>query len=334
MTADALTAERLRTLDAREAAARFVVRRAEGWSAGEAALFEDWLRADARNQAVFETVDRGWAAFEDADNHEILSAMRERAMATRPARALPWRALALAASILVAVGLGVVIPRLASTPSTPVEAPVATFQYATARGEIREVRLPDGSLVTLDADSAVAGRFTNGRRGLTLQRGRALFAVAPNHARPFAVAAGGREVVAVGTRFDVDLAAGTLTVTVSEGRVTVAPRNDTSRTVALTAGQRFVDRGDRAPQVAPATETGSWRNGVVAFDGQTVAEAAVVMNRYGGRPVLTRDPEIGALRVSGQFRAGEGDQFATTLAELHGLRVVRQGEGLELVRKR
>lgn len=334
MTDDALTAERLRDLDPREAAARFVVRRAEGWGPAEAALFEDWLRADAGHPAAFEAADRGWAAFDAAGDHEILAVIHARALAARPARRTPWRAMALAASILVAAGLAMVIPRLSPQPVTPAEAPAATFQYATARGEIREVRLPDGSVVTLDADSAVDGRFTDGRRSLTLRRGRALFAVAPNHARPFAVAAGGREVVAVGTRFDVDLAAGTLTVTVLEGRVTVAPRGAPSRTVTLGVGQRIVDRDGRpTPEPAPVEDAAAWRQGVVAFDNQTVAEAVTVMNRYGGQRVLNRDPRIGALRVSGQFRAGEGDRFAATLADLHGLRVVRRAEGVELVQK-
>jgi len=335
MSADALTAERLNDLDAREAAARFIVRRAEGFSPDEAALLEGWLQADASHQKAFEDADRGWAAFENGGDHEILAAIRERAMASRPERKVLWRALALAASVVVAVGLAVLIPRLEPAPPTPVAASARIFQYATARGEIREVRLPDGSAVTLDADSVLTGRFTDERRSLTLLRGRALFSVAHNRARPFAVAAGRREVVAVGTRFDVDLAAGTLTVAVLEGRVTVAPREDVSRTVALSAGQRLVDRDGRvAREAMTADDASSWRNGVVAFDNQTVAEAITVMNRYGGAPVLSRDPEVGAMRVSGQFRAGESDRFATTLAEMHGLRVVRRAEGLELVQAR
>jgi transmembrane sensor len=241
--------------------------------------------------------------------------------------------MALAASVLLAVGLATLAPRLWMAPSPPVEGPATTFQYVTARGEMRDVRLPDGSVVTLDADSAVSGRFTDGKRALTLQNGRARFAVAPNHARPFVVAAGPREVVAVGTKFDVDLAAGTLTVTVLEGRVTVGSRDGASGSVALSAGQRIIDRGDRpVAQAAPAEDAESWRGGVIAFDNQTVAEAVTVMNRYGGQRVLTRDPKIGALRVSGQFRAGEGDRFAATLADVHGLRVVRRSDGLELVR--
>lgn len=335
MTADALTAERLRGLDAREAAARFVVRRAEGWSPGEAALFEDWLRADASHQTAFEVVDRGWSVFDDADHHEILGAIRDRAMAAGPARRASWKVMALAACVLVAVGLAATVPRLWPAAPNSVVAPAATFQYATARGELRDVRLPDGSVITLDGDSAVSGRFTADRRALTLQHGRALFAVAPNHARPFLVAAGRREVVAVGTRFDVDLAAGTLTVTVLEGRVTVASKGDASRAVALGAGQRIVDRGDqRLLQSAPADDAEAWRSGVVAFDGQTVAEAITVMNRYGGRPVLTHDPEIERLLVSGQFRAGEGDRFAASLSDLHGLDVVQRPEGVELVQKK
>ncbi len=57
--------------------------------------------------------------------------------------------------------------------------------YATAKGEVREVMLSDGSRITLDTDSAVKVAFVAARRNLTLQKGRAFFAVKHDASRRF-----------------------------------------------------------------------------------------------------------------------------------------------------
>ena len=47
---------------------------------------------------------------------------------------------------------------------------------------------------------------------------------------------------------------------------------------------------------------------------------------------MIADPAVASMRVSGQFRAGEADRFAQTLAELYGLKPVRRANQIKLVR--
>ena len=54
------------------------------------------------------------------------------------------------------------------------------------------------------------------------------------------------------------------------------------------------------------------------------------MNRYAHDQIVIRDPAVRAIRVSGQFKAGDADRFAETLAEMHGLRSVRGADTIEL----
>ena len=327
MLREALTVEKLSALDPSEAAALFIARRAEGLTDNERQLLEDWLAKDEGHRRQFENADRAWQNFADSEDDEILTAMRAHARAPRPRSWATWRPAAAAAAVLL-VALGAAwffIPT------------AETFEYASARGEVTELQLSDGSGLTLDGDSAVTGRFSDESRSIVLQRGRALFAVAHDPSRPFSVTAAGRRVVAVGTRFDVNLVDDGLTVTLLEGRVNVETLDSTRAPVALAPGQQYVERSGRVEIRTPgATDESaiSWRKGFVKFDDQPLAEAVAIMNRYSPEQITIRDAGVAALRVSGQFRAGDSQRFAQTLAEMHGLRVVRQGDRIELIRER
>jgi transmembrane sensor len=88
-------------------------------------------------------------------------------------------------------------------------------------GELRGVARPDGSIVQLNTDSAVNVQFSSSERRLRLTRGEAHFTVARNRVRPFTVSAGGVDVRAVGTVFNVRLRSAAVEVLVTEGNVMV-----------------------------------------------------------------------------------------------------------------
>jgi transmembrane sensor len=329
---EALTSERLGTLPAGEAAALFVARRAEGLTGSERALLEAWLARDEHRRAL-EDAERAWRSFDKAEGDEMLAAMRRHALAEGPKVQADWRRMAaIAAALLVVAGMGLYFaPGIGRR--APASAP--TIAYASARGEVKQIRLPDGGSMTLDADSAAVVQFAADRRSVQLTRGRAFFVVAHDPARPFTVSAFDRRVVAVGTRFDVNLAAGALTVTLEEGRLKVASADGAAGPVMLGAGQQLVERSGKDTVRTLGDRTANaiaWRAGLVSFDDQPLAEAAAVMNRYSRDQIVIGDPAVASIRVSGQFRAGEADRFAQTLAELYGLKPVRSANQIKLVR--
>lgn len=71
--------------------------------------------------------------------------------------------------------------------------------FTTKAGEIRDVALPDGSAMTLDAKSAVEVNIRRDLRHVTLRDGRARFTVAEDE-RPFVVHAGKSRVTAATRR--------------------------------------------------------------------------------------------------------------------------------------
>jgi len=68
----------------------------------------------------------------------------------------------------------------------------------------------------------------------------------------------------------------------------------------------------------------AWRVGLLNFDDETLAEAAAVMNRYSQYQIVIHDPAVASMKVSGQFRSGDVQRFAATLADTHKLRAVRR----------
>lgn len=93
----------------------------------------------------------------------------------------------------------------------------------TDRAERREVVLNDGSVLNLDPETQVRIDLGRHQRFVALTRGRALFQVAKDPSRPFIVRAGDTQVRVIGTTFGVEEEDQSTIVTVSEGKVAVAP---------------------------------------------------------------------------------------------------------------
>ena len=95
--------------------------------------------------------------------------------------------------------------------------------FTTQVGEQRLAQLPDGSSVQINTNSQVEIDFTRDKRKVRLLKGEAHFSVAHDKSRPFEVFAGSGMVRAVGTAFSVYLKDQQVEVTVTEGRVEIAP---------------------------------------------------------------------------------------------------------------
>jgi transmembrane sensor len=211
-----------------------------------------------------------------------------------------------------------------------VRAPEAVT-YAAAPGKPTTVVLADGSRVSLDGGAEVKAAIGRRTRAITLTRGRAFFDVAHDASRPFDVTGGGHVVRALGTAFEVDLAApaSSLRVSLLRGRVRVRDAAGNGRPVELSPGQVLVaDATGRervsSEDVAVAT---AWRDGRLVLRGETLEAATAELNRHGGRKIVV----MGAARdlhISGAFRSDDPEAFARAVAALHALTIGRAAEGV------
>jgi transmembrane sensor len=155
-----------------------------------------------------------------------------------------------------------------------------------------------------------------------LEHGQAFFDVAHDASRPFVVVADGVRVRALGTRFDVRRDGEAVRVTLVQGRVQVRARGESA--TELRPGQAVVAdrRGVSQPAPVNAGAVASWTTGRLTFSGVPLREAVAEVNRYSDRKVVLDAPEaVAGELVSGQFVAGDVDNFVAGARSLYGLRV-------------
>lgn len=104
----------------------------------------------------------------------------------------------------------------------PITGTVGNGVFRTTVGEQKTLILRDDSQIQLDTYSQVRVDYSEGRRQIYLQHGKAYFKVSENAERPFEVYAGTGMVRAVGTAFSVYLDDQDVKVIVDDGRVALA----------------------------------------------------------------------------------------------------------------
>jgi transmembrane sensor len=239
--------------------------RAPDCTDADRALFAQWRDADSSHWAAFERLQTIVACLRNEMSRADVRALRDAAVRARPRR--PWRLPLLVAASLATLTL--VIAVWTGLPAVTSLAPLRNLvafaeritgadsaeQYVTALGQRSTVTLRDGSSVELNARTRVKVNFTAARRSVELVDGQALFHVAKNPHRPFIVRAGNREIVAIGTAFDVRVDSAYLRVTLIEGKVAVATQSllpASARSMASKlAGKAPVASGD--PDLRPGS---------------------------------------------------------------------------------
>jgi transmembrane sensor len=281
--------------------------------------FRAWLVANPENARQFERVTEVW----DAGAVRTPSVPRVAARSERETTRRWRRAVALSVALLGVIGW--VANDFWLNPT-----------YSTGVGEQRLLRLPDGSRLTLNSDSSVVVSYRWRERRLRLERGEAYFEVEKDASRPFRVRADDKQVEALGTTFDVRRDPGALAVTLVEGKVAVTDLERVTSAATLAPGQRLrVSDGQSTPRIdKPRIEAvTAWRRGEVMLDATPLAEAVAEMNRYDKRRLVIEDPSIGTIRISGVYRIGDTELFASMVARLYGFRVEHRRDRIYLVRR-
>lgn len=292
-------------------------------SQAEQQRLDAWLEADPRHRGAFA---RASVLFTRFDQARALGANYDpkRYAARNPGprnphrrRFLRWAGAGAAASLAAGMA-GMAI--LGTQPK----------RYATRLGEVLRVLLDDGSSVTLNSETLLEVDFSSTRRLLRLVNGEALFEVAHDAMRPFVVRAARASIVATGTRFSVQLASAAVEVLVSEGSVELEAGLASLAPVALGANMMATAAPDLdiSTQRLPPVEIRrrlAWRQGMLSFDGDTLADAAAQFARYSHKHIIIHDPQIAQRRVVGRYSANDPAGFARSVALSMNLHVRQDG---------
>lgn len=275
--------------------------------------FEQWLAAAPEHVDTFVRMQRLWQQTRPAAQRlaeEEHAALQHYLRAPKPRRRYWAPALAMAACLLLVVWAGGWQPlRWADDLGA---------DWVSAPGEVRSVTLADGSSVVLDADSAIAVRYSAGERYVELRRGAAYFSVVPDQI-PFTVAAAGGEARVLGTRFEVRRLGEGARVSVQQGRVAVrggpleAPR-------VLTADQQvsYRDGVSGNPVAVDSDALTAWRDGRLSFYRAPLGEVLDELRRYYPGRIVLLNEELRGKRVSASFASQDPQAILDALQGVVG----------------
>lgn len=316
------------TVDLDLAAASWQVRRQDGLSTQEEAQFQAWLALDATHRQAYARMEGVWSGL--GELHPTAVAQLARAARKKPAFGL--QRLATAALAICVLGTGWLGWNHYQ------RQPVFHQSFASARGELLDVHLPDGSVMKLDTATRVEVTLYRQRREVRLPEGQVMFSVRHDRQKPFEVFTDTLRVTVVGTRFAVrnthaGFGQAGEAVTVEDGRVRVATAGSASA-VELTAGESVqANRTGALGTVDTRLAHGAllWREGRINFDGTPLAQAVAEFERYGDTRLVIKDPVVAAMRVNGSFDARLAADFGSALPLVLPVRLREQGGVTEIV---
>ncbi len=303
----------------------------------QVAAWVEWIHADPTHMAEFEKMESLTGGLDALSGVHKAALLRRYGPAESGLRTGRTR-FAVAACALLALAAGAWWYAQQHLPFS------AT--YLTAKGENRELALPDGTAVVLGAGTRIDVSYGMGERVVRLRDGEAYFSVQRQTRRPFVVLAGDLHLTDIGTDFDVRKSGPHITVTVAEGIVDVR-RRTTEQTPAasasaaadaapdaqvyrLNAGEQMrVGPATNAPVLArvDADMAASWRGGRLDFQDETLAVVVSHVNRYAEHELIIVDTDVAHMRFTGTVFYDRIEDWLTATSHLFKLRTEPAADG-------
>jgi transmembrane sensor len=278
--------------------------------AAESEALKQWLAGDPRRRGAFMRAKAVWMRSEsaralgpkyDPRDFQPAAVASLRPHAEHRRRVMNWGGAVAASFVLVVILMAAL------------QMPVA---YATAKGEMRTVPLGDGTTVTLNTDTRIKVYDEKGRRRIRVERGEVLIEGA-GAAVPTVVEVGEKHFEASAATFVVRKWEGQPEqVLVQDGRVVLA---QATRSITM-------------PLTPNMGRELAWREGKIALQGETLAEAAAVYARYSKTPIVIADPDLAQMQVTGLFAVNNPLGFSRAAAEVFGAEVRQEGDRIVIAR--
>mgnify|MGYP006149346041 CR=1 FL=1 len=175
----------------------------------------------------------------------------------------------------------------------------------TTRGEQTQIRLPDGTVVFLNAESAL--RFPTSFTGTVKRKvslsGEGYFEVSKDKDHPFIVESDQQEIEVLGTSFNINNYSDEplIKTTLLEGSVRITNLN-TKAQALLVPGQQATVNGDKLDTKTVETEDiVAWKNGYFMFNNETLASIMKRVSKWYDMEVVYNDDALKNKRFFGSI---------------------------------
>ncbi|NHB93514.1 ferric citrate uptake sigma factor regulator FecR [Photorhabdus cinerea] len=185
--------------------------------------------------------------------------------------------------------------------------------YCTAKGDIQHHRLRDGTLLTLNTDSAVDVRFDPLQRLVHLWYGEIAITTGHNtEARLLRVQTRHAQLTALGTKFTVCQEGNTTLLSVQQHAVEVRLTGADRKCIVHQGESLKFSATDFGKLTTTTTEDNAWTQGMLSFSDKPLSEVITTLARY-RNGVLRCDPTVASLRLSGTFPIKNTDTILTII---------------------
>lgn len=305
------------------------------------AQFEHWLEQSPKNVHAYAEVELLWGKVEEpvkqqarqAQSNDDRKKPKNQITPRRRGYMRPVIVSAIAACLLLFVGLG--------TGTYPAVKGMFDDTFIYAQHSVLTNALPDGSVIKLNAESAVSIDFDADTRSIDLVSGEAWFEVAHDTQRPFVVHTKFGDVTALGTVFNISSDKDQVTVSLEEGKVAVdwstggpdEVGSNNKKHVTLLAGEATTlsSRGAGKRTHFDRVATTAWRKGKMVFYQTPLSDVIDVLNTYHEGHIMAVNPKLSEMSVSGVFRTDDIDQVIEAIEGTLSIQVVRLGNYMILL---
>ena len=256
------------------------------------------------------TIARAWSELEERIETPV-----------RPMPVMRWLSYAAVLGIVL-IGTWLLID------NTPSEVYVS---YHAGYGEKKEVLLPDGTHVTLNANSTlkVPASWEGGRK-VWLEKGEAFFVVTKTtDQQRFIVHADGLDITVLGTQFNVNQRTEMIRVLLAEGKISLSTPDE----------ERILSPGDMAVYSTHSrsliidqvdiSRHDSWLRNKIVFDNTALSEVADMLNAHYGVAVTLAE-NLKDKRVSGEIPNDNLDLLLKALQVALDLHISHNGNEVRI----
>ncbi len=299
----------------------FVLMQQDNVSLEQQESLEKWLDEDPVHRAAYQQYAQTWQQIELLGKSEYagkLKASYERSEGNFLRDNFSWlinKFVISGAALTTCCLLGIiVITQYLGSPKTTT--------YTSAKGEIKSVELPDGSVVTLSGNSHITYKKEGVLRRVELISGEAFFDVKTAKESPLSVSAGGIKIKVVGTQFNVNAGVDRIRVDVLEGVVKVSCQSDDSKQslepIRLVAGQSVVKSklGELEKKSVRLSDIAPWKNGRLRYKAVPLKELLYDVNRYYSGEIILADKSLENENVSASFNIENIGDFPEAISDL------------------
>ncbi|MGY1488468.1 FecR family protein [Methylobacillus pratensis] len=219
--------------------------------------------------------------------------------------------------------------------------PIYEADYHTGIAEVKEITLPDGSQLALNAKTGLHVTLYRQKRIVTMNTGEARFEVTHNAKRPFHVETRLGDVEVVGTIFTVSDWGNSIAVSVEQGHVRFhqpqdALAQDHTQTYDLTANDHLLIKHDGLTSLSKvqAADASAWRTGWLVFNDASLEDALPAINAFRHQPFTLANEKTANLRLTGRFRARDQQSLSRALPAILPVTLTPQADNVEIKARR